>query len=68
MTATSAPPRPAPVLRGHVTPPVSFARLLGIEVRLSPMPLILPLVAALFWFDSYRPSTSQPPFYPLVTF
>jgi len=68
VTATSAPARPAPVLRGHVTPPLSFARLLGIEVRRSPMPLILPLVAALFWFDSYRPSTSQAPFYPLVTF
>jgi len=68
MTATSAPTRPAPVLRAHVTPPLSFARLLGIEVRRSPMPLILPLVAALFWFDSYRPSTSQAPLYPLVTF
>ena len=44
MTATSAPARPAPVLRGHVTPPVSFARVLGIEARRSPMPLILPLV------------------------
>ena len=68
MTATSAPARPASVLRAHVTPPLSFARLLGIEVRRSPMPLILPLVAALFWFDSYRPSTSQAPLYPLVTF
>jgi len=68
VTATSAPARPAPVLRAHVTPPLSFARLLGIEVRRSPMPLILPLVAALFWFDSYRPSTSQAPFFPLVTF
>jgi hypothetical protein len=68
VTATSAPARPAPVLRAHVTPPLSFARLLGIEVRRSPMPLILPLVAVLFWFDSYRPSTSQAPLYPLVTF
>jgi hypothetical protein len=68
VTATSAPARPAPVVRAHVTPPLSFARLLGIEVRRSPMPLILPLVAALFWFDSYRPSTSQAPLYPLVTF
>jgi hypothetical protein len=68
VTATSAPARPASVSRAHVTPPLSFARLLGIEVRRSPMPLILPLVAALFWFDSYRPSTSQAPFYPLVTF
>ena len=68
MTATSAPARPVPALRAHVMPPLSFARLLGIEVRRSPMPLILPLVAALFWFDSYRPSTSQAPLYPLVTF
>jgi hypothetical protein len=32
------------------------------------MPLILPLIAALFWFDSYRPSTATPPLYVLRTF
>jgi hypothetical protein len=43
-------------------------RLWRIELRRSPMPLILPLIALLFWFDSYRPSTSQALVYPLVTF
>jgi hypothetical protein len=32
------------------------------------MPWILPLIAALFWFDSYRPSASQPPIWVLRTF
>jgi hypothetical protein len=30
--------------------------------------LILPLIAALFWFDSYRPSTAQQPLWTLRTF
>jgi hypothetical protein len=32
------------------------------------MPWILPLIAALFWFDSYRPSISQPPIWVVRTF
>jgi hypothetical protein len=32
------------------------------------MPLILPLIAVLLWFDSYRPSTAQQPFWMLRTF
>ena len=32
------------------------------------MPLILPLIALLFWFDTYRPSTTQPPIWGLRTF
>ena len=32
------------------------------------MPWILPLIAALFWFDSYRPSTGTPPVWVLRTF
>jgi hypothetical protein len=32
------------------------------------MPWILPLIAAVFWFDSYRPSTAQPPIWALRTF
>ena len=32
------------------------------------MPWILPLIAALFWFDSYRPSTATAPLYALRTF
>jgi hypothetical protein len=32
------------------------------------MPWILPVIAVLFWFDSYRPSTIQPPIWVLRTF
>jgi hypothetical protein len=32
------------------------------------MPWLLPLIAALFWFDSYRPSTAMPPYWVLRTF
>jgi hypothetical protein len=48
--------------------PRSAARLLRIELRHSPMPLILPLIALLFWFDTYRPSTTQPPIWGLRAF
>ena len=47
---------------------LTAARLLRIELRRNAMPLILPLIAALFWFDSYRPSTATPPLYVLRTF
>ena len=68
MTATADAPvreRTPRVLRAV---PLTAARLLRIELRRSPMPWILPLVAALLWFDSYRPSTSQPPIWVLRTF
>ena len=70
MTAVEVRVRSAPAPRRvHVTPPVPFLRLLGIETRRSQMPLILPLIAVLFWFDSYRPSASvSPRLYALVTF
>jgi len=68
MTAvTAAPARPrAP--HAASAAPLAAARLLRIELRRNAMPWILPLIAALFWFDSYRPSTSQPPLYLLRTF
>jgi hypothetical protein len=65
--ATAAPVR-------HRTPratsavPRGAARLLWIELRRNAMPWILPLIAALFWFDSYRPSTGAAPLYGLRTF
>src|SRR5262245_36319878 len=65
--ATDAPIRSAPAATAR-SAPTSFLRLLRIEVRRSPMPLILPLIAALFWFDSYRPSTAQQPLWALRTF
>src|SRR6201981_547923 len=68
MTATpgnALRPRP-PRATGAV--PLTAARLLRIELRRNAMPLILPLIAVLFWFDSYRPSTATPPLYVLRTF
>ena len=68
MTATTA----APVR--HRTPllasgsPLTAARLLRVELRRNTMPWMLPLIAALFWFDSYRPSTATAALYPLRTF
>jgi hypothetical protein len=47
---------------------MTAARLLRVELRRNAMPWILPLIAALFWFDSYRPSTGTPPLYGLRTF
>ncbi len=66
MIATGAPASRAPAGWRPAAP--SILRLWWIEFRRSPMPLILPLIAVLFWFDSYRPSASQAPLYPLVTF
>ena len=43
-------------------------RLLGVELRRNVMPWILPLIAALFWFDSYRPSTGTSALYGLRTY
>jgi hypothetical protein len=48
--------------------PLNAARLLRVELRRNAMPWILPLIAALFWFDSYRPSTGASPLYGLRTF
>ncbi len=68
MTATAdAPARPrAPRAAGSVA--LTAARLLRVELRHNAMPVILPLIAALLWFDSYRPSLTQPPLWVLRTF
>jgi hypothetical protein len=66
-TAAEAPVRRAlPPAAGAV--PLSTARLLWLELRHSAMPWVLPLIAPLFWFDSYRPSTAMPPLWVLRTF
>ena len=60
MTVTSAPVRSAP----RQAPPVAprnLARLLWVELRHNAMPLVLPLIAVLFWFDSYRIAATLPP-------
>jgi hypothetical protein len=68
MTATAdAPARPrAPRAASPVR--LTAVRLLWVELRHNAMPFMLPLIAALFWFDSYRPSLTQPPLYVLRTF
>src|SRR6516225_4574340 len=48
--------------------PVTAARLLWVELRHNAGPFILPLIAALLWFDSYRPSMTQAPVWALRTF
>ena len=65
--ATDAPVRPVSAVAAR-SAPLSVLRLLRIELRRNPMVMILPLIAALFWFDSYRPSTAQQPFWVLRTF
>jgi hypothetical protein len=67
MAATSAPVRPRTPRVTSVVP-LSAARLLRVELRRNAMPWILPLIAALFWFDSYRPSIGASPLYGLRTF
>jgi hypothetical protein len=65
MTAT-APAAPAtPARRPHprrVTLP-GPARLLRLELRRNIMPWLLPLLAVLFWFATYRPAMVNPPFW-----
>jgi hypothetical protein len=68
MTATISAPvrRPTPPVTRVV--PLSAVRLLRTELRRNTMPLVLPLIAALFWFDSYRPSTGTSQLYGVRTF
>ena len=60
MTATSAPVRVAP-RQAHRAAPRNMARLLWVELRRNAMPVVLPLIAVLFWFDSYRIAATMPP-------
>jgi hypothetical protein len=68
MTAATRAPVRHRTPRAASVVPVSAARLLRVELRRNAMPWILPLIAALFWFDSYRPSTGASPLYGLRTF
>ncbi len=65
--ATDAPARHRPPGAGGAVT-LTAARLLRIELRRSAMPWILPVIAALFWFDSYRFGTGTPPYWVLRTF
>jgi hypothetical protein len=59
MTATSAPVRVTP--QAGRTAPLGLARLLRVELRRNAMPFALPLIALVFWFDSYRLAATMPP-------
>jgi hypothetical protein len=65
--ATDAPVRHRPPRAGGAVT-LTAARLLRIELRRSAMPWILPVIAVLFWFDSYRFGTNEPPYWVLRTF
>jgi hypothetical protein len=67
MTATAAAAQPR-TPRAASAVPLAAARLLRVELRHNAVPFILPLIAALLWFDSYRPSLTQPPVWALRTF
>jgi hypothetical protein len=60
VTVTSLPARPAPAPAPRVAPR-NLARLLWVELRHNAMPLVLPLIVVLFWFDSYRIAATLPP-------
>jgi hypothetical protein len=65
MTATAPAAPAAPAERPHsrrVALP-GPARLLRLELRRSIMPWLLPLLAVLFWFATYRPAMANPPFW-----
>jgi hypothetical protein len=68
MTAVTDAQLRRPLPRAARAVPLTLARLLRIELRASAMPMMLPVIAALLWFDSYRPSTAQPPVWVLRTF
>jgi hypothetical protein len=68
MTAATGAPVRQRIPRATGAVPLSAARLLRMELRRNAMPWILPLIAALFWFDSYRPSTGAAPLYGMRAF
>jgi hypothetical protein len=68
MTAATAAPVRHRTPRATSAIPLNAARLLRTELRRNAMPWILPLIAALFWFDSYRPSTGTAQLYVLRTY
>jgi hypothetical protein len=60
MTVTSLLARPARAPAPRVAPR-NMARLLWMELRHNAMPLVLPPIAVLFWFDCYRIAATLPP-------
>ena len=68
MAAATAAPVRHRIPRAAGIVPQGALRLLRVELRRNAMPWILPLIAALFWFDSYRPSIATAPLYAVRTF
>jgi hypothetical protein len=68
MTAATAAPVRHRTPRAAAIIPQGVGRLMRMELRRNAMPWVLPLIAALFWFDSYRPSIATAPIYGLRTF
>ncbi|HTT55345.1 MAG TPA: hypothetical protein VMH35_28475 [Streptosporangiaceae bacterium] len=66
MTATTLPVRSRP--QAGQPGPLGLARLLRVELRRNTMPWLLPLIAAVFWFDSYRIAATLPPLWNLRAF
>jgi hypothetical protein len=62
--ATHAPVRHGPP-RAAGAGPLTAARLLRLELRRTAMGWMLPLLAAVFWFSTYRPSVALPPWWNL---
>jgi hypothetical protein len=60
MTAASVSVRTRPPQVARAAPR-NIARLLWVELRRNAMPVVLPLIAVLFWFDSYRIAATMPP-------
>ena len=56
MTATALRARPS-----RAAAPAGLARLLWIEIKRNPVPWVLPLLAVLFFFDTYRTTAGYPP-------
>ena len=54
MTLAAAVPVRHRTPRATSAVPLNAVRLLRVELRRNTMPWILPLIAALVWFDSYR--------------
>ena len=66
MSTTTLPVRSRP--QAGQPGPLGLARLLRVELRRNTMPWVLPLIAAVFWFDSYRIAATVPPLWNLRTF
>jgi hypothetical protein len=65
-TTTPAVPARRPFARNSVL--AGLARLLRLELRRNIVPWLLPLIAALFWFDSVRGGLTGVPFWSARTF